>query len=81
MSQYTKCADPSESAARKEKLRIAEEQGVLETSAAQMVRNREAREREVDSDTPDRTPATLRLGPIIPVDDPRTDEQNVLAES
>uniref|UniRef100_A0A1J3IU49 DUF4283 domain-containing protein n=1 Tax=Noccaea caerulescens TaxID=107243 RepID=A0A1J3IU49_NOCCA len=36
--QYSSCADPSESAARKERLRIAEERGQVEESAAQMVR-------------------------------------------
>lgn len=38
MMQYTRCADPSESAARRERVRQAEAQGQLEESAAQMVR-------------------------------------------
>lgn len=38
MLQYTSCADPSESAARRERLRRAELQGQLEESAAQIVR-------------------------------------------
>lgn len=37
MVQYTKCADPTESAARQERLRIAEEQGELEATAIMMV--------------------------------------------
>lgn len=38
MIQYTTCADPSESAARKERLRQADEAGEFEETAAQMVR-------------------------------------------
>lgn len=44
MRQYTSCADPSESAARKERLRQAEDQGQLEDSAAQIVRASLARQ-------------------------------------
>ncbi|CDY46847.1 BnaA10g03310D [Brassica napus] len=38
MTQYTSCADPTESAARKERLRQAEAQGQVEESAVQMVK-------------------------------------------
>ncbi|CAH8351777.1 unnamed protein product [Eruca vesicaria subsp. sativa] len=37
--QYTSCADPSESAARRERLRQAEAQGTLDETAAQVVRS------------------------------------------
>lgn len=37
MRQYTACADPTESAARKERLRQAEEQVEVEEAAIQMV--------------------------------------------
>ncbi|KAF3524504.1 hypothetical protein F2Q69_00051902 [Brassica cretica] len=37
MVQYTQCADPSESAARKERFRRAEAEGQLEETAARMV--------------------------------------------
>ncbi|KAH0905331.1 hypothetical protein HID58_037158 [Brassica napus] len=37
MVQYTQCADPTESAARKERLRKAEKEGQLEETAARMV--------------------------------------------
>lgn len=39
MQQYTNCADPSESAARKERLRQAEESGQVVEAAANMVRS------------------------------------------
>lgn len=38
MIQYTNCADPSESAARKERMRQAEEAGQMEETAERMVR-------------------------------------------
>lgn len=38
MIQYTSCPDPTESAARKERMRQAEEQGDFEETAARMVR-------------------------------------------
>ncbi|CAH8389334.1 unnamed protein product [Eruca vesicaria subsp. sativa] len=37
MSQYTRCADPTESAARKERMRLAEENGETEEAARNMV--------------------------------------------
>lgn len=77
MNVYTKCADPVESAARKERLRQAEEQGVLESNAARMIRNSRARDcaderpPELDIDMPSsqersmqkHTPVSARLGP------------------
>ena len=71
MKQYTSIADPTESAARRERYRQAEEQGEIEETAAQMVRaslnNQEnlAREGET-SKSPIRVPALLRLGPSPP---------------
>lgn len=70
MVQYTSCADPSESAARKERLRQAEEAGQFEETAAQMVlANMEKQTHVMESDIVDlpqeRTPAILRLGPTI----------------
>ena len=38
MIQYTSCPDPTESAARRERMRQAEEQGDFEETAARMVR-------------------------------------------
>ncbi|KAL0680350.1 hypothetical protein Bca4012_008332 [Brassica carinata] len=75
MLQYTSCADPSESAARRERLRQAELQGQLEESAAQIVRASLARKDTggsatipgpSSSPTPTATmriPAPKRLGP------------------
>ncbi|KAF2563185.1 hypothetical protein F2Q70_00015079 [Brassica cretica] len=75
MLQYTSCADPSESAARRERLRQAELQGQLEESAAQIVRASLARKDTGGSatipgpsaaPTPTATmriPAPKRLGP------------------
>ncbi|KAF2581448.1 hypothetical protein F2Q68_00006298 [Brassica cretica] len=74
MRQYTACADPTESAARKERLRQAEEQGEVEEAAIQMVQaNLENLSptdgrRQRESPTPasrERVPATLRLGPQV----------------
>ncbi|KAF3546554.1 hypothetical protein DY000_02001245 [Brassica cretica] len=74
MMQYTRCADPSESAARRECVRQAEAQGQLEESAAQMVRASLARN-EPTEDSPVsphthnsagpqmRLPLSSRLGP------------------
>lgn len=38
MTQYTICVDPSESAARRERLKLAEEHGKIEQTAINMVR-------------------------------------------
>ncbi|CAN6911990.1 unnamed protein product, partial [Brassica oleracea] len=86
MVQYTNCADPSKSAARKERLRLAETQGQLESSAAQMVRASLARkvtemERPLRQETQpqdrlpiaardDRIHVSNRLGPL-PMNPPR----------
>ncbi|CAN7097475.1 unnamed protein product, partial [Brassica rapa subsp. narinosa] len=73
MAQYTSCADPTESAARKERLRQAEEQGEIEETAIQMVRASlatlpdESPLEEVpepaERDSTERVPARQRLGP------------------
>ncbi|KAH0851912.1 LOW QUALITY PROTEIN: hypothetical protein HID58_094381 [Brassica napus] len=71
MLQYTKCADPTESAARKERMRQAEEKGQLEETAARMVRATIAAQTlQPSHDTQDeelasseRIPALQRLGP------------------
>ncbi|KAF3506606.1 hypothetical protein F2Q69_00003314 [Brassica cretica] len=67
MTQYTSCADPSESAARKERLRQAEQNGQLEESVALMARaslaNLPKRNLDVTQRaSPERIPALLRLG-------------------
>lgn len=76
MVQYSSCADPSENAARKERIRQAEESGQVEESAAQLVRASLAA--QAISVTPlepslspvtrsqDRIPASQRLGPMAP---------------
>ncbi|CAH8392300.1 unnamed protein product [Eruca vesicaria subsp. sativa] len=68
---YTSCADPSESAARKERLRHAEAQGELEEAAAVVVRSSSATARfeEQPSASPDigsmpRAPIASRLGSL-----------------
>lgn len=71
MKQYTSIVDPTESAAHKERYRMAEEQGEIEQTAAQMVReriaNQETPDLNDDNDTsPKRIPALLRLGPSPP---------------
>ena len=67
MLQYTTCADPTESAARKERVRQAEEQGQMEESALQMARNSvfAYKQRRVSAPeilSPERIPASQRLG-------------------
>ena len=70
MIQYTSCADPTESAARRERVRRAEEQGEVEETAENMARHMMNEQRalrdsmEVDSleEVTTRTPAVLRLG-------------------
>lgn len=69
MAQYSSCADPIESAARRERLRVAEEQGEIEEAATNMVRSamasqslEEAPAREMEI-TPPRIPVAERLGP------------------
>lgn len=69
MIQYTNCANPSESATRKERLRLAKEQGQFEETAAQMVRatltNRIYKEDEnPQPSSQERIPASQRLGPL-----------------
>lgn len=79
MIQYANCADPSESAARKERLRLAEEHGQFEETAEQMVRaslSVPAGE-DVNAGSPDfsssheRIPVALRLGPTNPPPKPK----------
>ncbi|CAA7058840.1 unnamed protein product [Microthlaspi erraticum] len=75
MVQYSSCADPSESAAHKERLRQAEETGQLEESAAQMVRASLASQAAAtvlsralaspEALSHDRIPASQRLGPTF----------------
>ncbi|KAL0842768.1 hypothetical protein Bca101_016013 [Brassica carinata] len=68
MAQYATCADPTENAARKERLRQAEEHGEIEETAIQMVRSSLATLPTEPSpgkspETAERVPAKLRLGP------------------
>ncbi|CAG7868909.1 unnamed protein product [Brassica rapa] len=67
MLQYTKSADPTEREARKERVRQAEEQGEMEETAIQMAiaslnENAERNKRAQLDPTPERIPATQRLG-------------------
>ena len=67
MIQYTKTADPTESEARKERMRQAEEHGEMEETAIQMVRASLAptidlMQREQTTLSPERIPASQRLG-------------------
>ncbi|KAF2607728.1 hypothetical protein F2Q68_00044547 [Brassica cretica] len=75
MIQYTSCADPTESAARRERVRRAEEQGEVEETAENMARRmmneqralRDSMEVESPEAVTTRTPAVLRLGdPSLP---------------
>lgn len=65
MAQYTSCADPTESAARKERMRLAEAQGEIEETAFRMVQASMGPTTPVSPpvETPPRIPAVLRLGP------------------
>ncbi|CAA7048219.1 unnamed protein product [Microthlaspi erraticum] len=74
MTQYTICADPTESAARKERLRQAEERGEIEQTAVQMVRHSQrvqnqiperVEEQNLEPLMHERIPASQRLGPIL----------------
>ncbi|WZY91668.1 hypothetical protein YC2023_063997 [Brassica napus] len=87
MVQYTQCADPSESAARKERFRRAEEEGQLEETAARMVQAslgdneddyQNLRSAE-ENPSAERIPAQLRLGPMAPP--PLPTDQSVMAVS
>lgn len=70
MHTYTMSADPSESAARKERLRQAELQGILENNAQRMARIANSRETNeirsvelLEVEPKERTPIADRLGP------------------
>ncbi|KAL0801884.1 hypothetical protein Bca101_057060 [Brassica carinata] len=85
MHQYTQCADPTESAVRKDWLRRAEEEGGLEETASRMVHTRlETKARRVSEPrlvedlhlSAGRVPATLRLGPLP---SPPKDTEEVLS--
>ncbi|KAL0816592.1 hypothetical protein Bca101_073036 [Brassica carinata] len=69
MIQYTSCADPTESAARRERVRRAEEQGEVEETAENMARQmlnvqRTGVQAEIPEVVPPRVPATCRLGGV-----------------
>lgn len=71
MIQYVNCGDPTESAARRERYRQAEDQGQFEETAEQMVRanlqlsagNQRERTPEL-SNSQERVPMSQRLGPV-----------------
>lgn len=69
MNQYSACADPTESAARRERVRQAEENGEFEEVAASLAlttfetQRRDAPEEPMEI-TPDRIPAMQRIGPV-----------------
>ena len=67
--QYTACADPSESAARRERVRLAEAQGTIEGNAIHLAKINEERmlAEEVnggDKGSGSKTPVLSRLGPL-----------------
>ena len=69
MLQYTKTADPTESEARKERMRQAEEQGDMEETSIQMVRvsltpQLETQHTLQNTATPERIPVSQRLSGI-----------------
>lgn len=73
MSNYANCSDPTESAARKERVRQAEEAGEMEETAALMLSERAPLNPTLENQTllnnspvvtPTRISARLRLGPI-----------------
>ncbi|KAH0916989.1 hypothetical protein HID58_024649 [Brassica napus] len=72
MNQYASVADPTESAARMERYRQAEELGEFEETAAHMVRAKLASQatppmERTATPSPKRTSAILRLGPPPPL--------------
>lgn len=71
LTLYSKCTDPSESAARRERLRQAEAQGVIKDNFVRMVRASINHEHTVDTPeeplglgSQERTPISVRLGSI-----------------
>ena len=75
MSNYSNCADPTESAARRERVRLAEELGEVEATAERMVLSSiptpapsyqpEVSLTDDASSSRGRGPVSLRLGPVI----------------
>ncbi|KAF2582165.1 hypothetical protein F2Q68_00006813 [Brassica cretica] len=69
MLQYTACTNPTENAARKERMRQAEEYGEPEETTIQMVRaamlTAEQPREEVITEASPRKPALQRLGPSL----------------
>ncbi|KAH0900424.1 hypothetical protein HID58_039927 [Brassica napus] len=70
MLQYTQCADPTESPARRERMRIAEEKGQLEKSAIRIAQANLGGNDTIEEEpvrivekSASRTPTVLRLGP------------------
>ncbi|KAJ4899217.1 Clat_adaptor_s domain-containing protein [Raphanus sativus] len=71
MAQYTMCADPTESAARQERFRQAENHGEIEETAIQMVRaaiirdnSKDFLESPIEPTPEERLPVSARLGPL-----------------
>ncbi|KAH0876707.1 hypothetical protein HID58_064101 [Brassica napus] len=70
MIQYTQCNDPTESTARKEHMRRAEEEGEMEETAALMLQATlidptDTLQSPEQQPTAERVPATLQLGPTV----------------
>ena len=70
MIQYTQCNDPTESAARKERMRRAEEEGEMEETAALMfqatlIAPTDTLQSPEQQPTAERIPAALWLGPTV----------------
>lgn len=69
MNQYSACADPTESAARRERVRQAEERGELEEAVVSLAWStlevqRLEHPENCSQKTPERLPALQRIGPI-----------------
>lgn len=80
MMQYTKCSDPTEREARKERLRQAEVRGQVEEAVVQVARaslNAMANEQMLIpfGTSPERLSATQRLGPTVQQVAPRAKDQ------
>ncbi|KAL0665184.1 hypothetical protein Bca4012_102022 [Brassica carinata] len=69
MIQYTQCNDPTESAARRERMRKAEEEGDIEEAATLMIQatlgTNANQPLPMEQTSAERVPTTLRLGPMI----------------
>lgn len=68
MTHYTQVADPTESAIRRERVRLTEERGQIEEAARKMAKNLRTKSPTLQQSPPEneRVPAIQRLGPVEP---------------